>query len=133
MPTSSGAISLTSLQWLKMQLRLAALEQSGSRLSCRFEFHGDSVSDVTCHIYYVDVDSNPMNRISQRERAEIYEGWIAFAMEVIRKGLEQAELPLVFSWSPMLRFVLYQSEGMGGMVVHRAEAAFHWPESDANS
>lgn len=121
-------IPVTDLHWLKMQLRLAALEQSGARLGYRFEFHDESLSAVTCHIYYVDDDSNPMSQASQKERSEIYDGRIALAMDIVCQGLALADLPATFSWTPTMRFVLYESQGMGGAVVHRAETTFHWPE-----
>jgi hypothetical protein len=100
MASETTDFRITELQWLKMHLRLAALEQSGARLNCRFEFPDESGNNVTCRIYFTDDDSNSMKHVSQDERAEIYEGWVALATSVIHRGLELAALPRNFVWKP---------------------------------
>src|SRR5262249_1477300 len=119
--------TVTELQWLKIHLRLAAREQSGSRLSYRFEFPESEV-DVICDIYYIDDDLNPMKQVSNEERIEIYEGRVALGMDIIRRALKLAELPRTFVWNPTLQFTLYEDCGMGGQVVHTGNRSFTWPE-----
>jgi hypothetical protein len=128
MPPRTAEFIVTELQWLKLHLRLAAREQSGSRLSYRFEFFPESEVDVTCGIYYIDDDLNPMKQVSDEERIEIYEGRIALGMDIIRRALKLAELPSTFVWNPTLQFILYEECGMGGQVVHTVKTSFAWPE-----
>lgn len=69
-----------------------------------------------------------MSQTSQDERVEIYEGWISFALHVIHRGFELAELPGAFTWKPTFQFILHESSGMGTSVVFRAQRVFGWPE-----
>jgi hypothetical protein len=68
-----------------------------------------------------------MRDVLQEERTEIYEGWVAFATHVVQQGFELAELPDSFVWKPTLQFILHESYGMGGAVVHSTEKIFAWP------
>jgi|SRR5579859_4486464 len=129
MALRTAELLVTDLQWLKIQLRLTALEQSGPRLNYRFEFHRDPSVDVTCDIYYIDSESNSMKKISQDERIEIYEGRVALGMDIIRRAIALAELPRSFVWTPTLQFVLHEDCGMGGLIVHTIKSSFTWPES----
>lgn len=126
MALRSTEIHITELQWLEMHLRLAALEQNGSRLNCRFEFSESDIK-LTCHIYFADDDSSSMKNISEEERNEIHEGWVAFGMSVIRNALNRAELPSTFIWNPVLKFVLYESCGMGASIVQTFDRSISWP------
>jgi hypothetical protein len=117
---------ITELQWLKIHLRLAALEQNGSRLNCRFEFPDNDKENITCRIYFTDDDSKTMDHVSKEERIEIYEGWVAFAMSVVQRAVELAELPPNFIWKPTLQFILHENYGMGASVVHTVERPFTW-------
>lgn len=119
---------ISELQWLQLHLRLAAREQSGSRLSYRFEFLVEPNVDVTCNLYYIDDESNSMKKVSQAERIEIYEGRIEFGMDVIRRALKLADLPQGFVWTPTLQFILHEECGMGGTIVHAVKKSFAWPE-----
>lgn len=85
MALRESKFQLTELQWLKIRLRLAAREQSGSRLSYRFEFSAEPSTDVTCYIYYTDDESNPMKQIGESERTEIYQGRVEVGMYIIRR------------------------------------------------
>jgi hypothetical protein len=120
---------ICELQWLKLHLRLAAHEQSGSRLRYRFDFSVEPDVDVTCDIYYIDDELNSMKQTSQPERIEIYEGRIEFGMHISRRALNLAELPHDFVWTPKLQFVLHEECGMGGTIVHTEKRSFSWPEN----
>lgn len=124
---------ITELQWLKIQLRLAAREHSGSRLSYRFEFFAKGEIDINCNVYYIDDDSNSMKQASDSERIEIHEGRIALGMDIISYALQLAELPRSFVWNPTLQFVLYEDSGMGGQVVYTAKRSFRWPDNSGES
>lgn len=114
-------------QWLKVQLRLAALEQNGARLNCRFEFPGDPCEQITCHIYFTDDEVNSIKNVSPTERGEIYEGWISLATSVIRRGFELADLPNNFVCSPEVKFILYDNWGVSGSVLQTVARTFRWP------
>jgi hypothetical protein len=111
--------STNILQWLKLQLRITALEESGSRLSCRFEFPAQTEQPIICRIYFTDDDSNSIKDVSQEERTEIYHGWVSFAVHVINRALVLAELPPSFVWQAPFQFVLHENHGMGSAVVQR--------------
>lgn len=119
---------ITEWQWLQMHLRLAALEQSGWKLNCRFDFPKNTGDSIVCSIYFTDDDSNPMGDIPEEERIEIYEGWVSFGMSVIQRAIELAELPSNLAWKPTLQFILHENCGMGTAVVHRVNKPFIWPE-----
>lgn len=119
---------ITEWQWLKMHLRLAALEQSGWKLNCRFDFLENRSNSIICCIYFTDDDSKPMNDISEEERVEIYEGWVSFGMSVIQRAIELAELPSNPAWKPTLKFILHENYGMGTSVVQSVNRPFIWPE-----
>jgi hypothetical protein len=63
------------LQWIKLQLRIAALEHSGPRLSYRFSFAAD-LSEIVCRIFFTDDDKNPMSALSPSEQKKVQDGWI---------------------------------------------------------
>jgi len=96
MHKAGSSLLLTEIQWLKIQLRVTALEDRGTRLVNRFEFSDDSGSKITCRNYFIDDDSNPMSAASAEERIEIYEGRIELATSTIRRAIELAELPPTF-------------------------------------
>jgi hypothetical protein len=127
MALRTAELLITNLQWLKIHLRLAALEENGSRLNCRFEFPVGPDNQIICRIYFTDDASNSMKHVSQDERIEIYEGWIAFAMHVIHRGFELAEPPHSFAWKTTVRFILHENYGMGSAVVHTIDRSFSWP------
>ena len=39
-----------------------------------------------------------MAGISEMDRLEIYEGWVAVGMHIIRSAAESADLPVSFQW-----------------------------------
>lgn len=125
-------IQVTELQWLKLHLRVAALEQSGSKLNCRFEFPENDKNRITCRVYFTDDESKTMENVSKEERIEIYEGWVAFATSIIQRGVELAELPRSFVWKPTLQFILHENHGMGTSIVHTVNKPFVWPEKPVN-
>ena len=119
---------MTELQWLKIHLRLAALEQGGCRLKYRFEFSGDLNAGFTCAVYFTDDESNPMAGMPEGDRLEIYEGWVAVGMHIIRSAVESADLPVTFQWNPVVRFDLYEGYGMCSSLARTIERSFAWPE-----
>lgn len=132
MARASGAFELTEMQWIKIHVRLAALEQSGPRLQYRFEFGADLNADVNCNIYFTDDESHPLSESSPAERLEIQEGWIAVGSDILRHALELAELPPTFRWQPAVKYVLLQGYGMGGAVLRTVRRSFTWPQRESN-
>jgi hypothetical protein len=130
MQDQSSKFALTEFQWLKLHLRLAAIEGGGSRLSYRFEFPEDLQTSLTCLVYFTDDESNSMTRVSATERREIYEGWMAGGVHLIRNAVELAGMPPAFQWRPKVRFELFEGYGMGGSLVHTETLTFNWPEAD---
>src|SRR5882724_3358942 len=130
MSKDESSLLLTELQWLKIQLRITALEDNGTRLSSRFEFFDDSGSEIICRIYFIDDDSNPVSAVPAEERIEIYEGRIELATSTIRRAIEFAELPPTFKWTTTVRFLLLESYGMGSTLVYEAERTITWPDTD---
>lgn len=119
-----NTFSVTELEWLKIHLRMAALEGSGERLSYRFEFTDDLSKELACHIYFRDDDSNSIKAESDSGRQEIYEGWMSLADSIMRTAVELARLPAPFQWRPTVKYVLYESYGMGGSILHKTERIF---------
>jgi hypothetical protein len=111
-------------QWIRLHVRLAAVERGGERLVYRFDFPNDDT--VICNVFYADAESNALASASENDRLEIYEGWIDVGRSIIEHALVAAELPSAFEWHPVLRFILSVSYGMGAAVVHRAEVPFQW-------
>jgi len=118
-----SAISTSDMQWLKMQLRVTALEESASRLSYRFEFPEQNSQIIVCSIYFTDDDSNSIKDISQQDKAEIYQGWISCAMSLINRAFVLEELPRSFTWNGKVEFILHENYGMGSTVVQTSERA----------
>jgi hypothetical protein len=125
------AFEITWEEWLKVQLRLAALEQNGARLNCRLDFPGNPREQIVCHIYFTDDDVNSIRNVSPAERIEIYEGWISFGTSVIRRGFELSDLSREISCRPEVKFVLYECGGMSAMILQTTVRSFAWPESDS--
>lgn len=118
---------VTELEWLKVHLRLAALEQSGSRLQYRFDFPPDLSSALVCNIYFTDDDANSIKMESETGRREIYDGWIALAGNIVLSALQLANLPTNFRWVPTVQYILYEGYGMGSSVVYTTEQVFIRP------
>lgn len=125
MTKSAQTLTVNQMQWIKLQIRLAALEQKGQGLSHRFEF--PDYGTVVCHVYFTEHDSNPLKDLPANDKLEIYQGWMNIGKDIIEHALEAAELPSTFVWSPALRFFLHVSNGMGSSVVHESEVQFRWP------
>jgi hypothetical protein len=119
---------MTELQWLKIHLRMAALEHGGSRLKYRFEFPGELSISFACAVYFTDDESNSIAGISGDDRLEIYEGWVSLGMQIIRRAVEAADLSANFQWNPVVRFELFEGYGMGSSLVRTIERSFRWPE-----
>lgn len=119
---------MTELQWLKMHLHLAALEQGASRFKYKFEFSADLNASFTCAVYFTDDESNPMAGMPEEDRLEIYEGWVALGIHIIRSAAESADLPVTFQWNPVVRFDLFENYGMGSSLARTIERSFAWPE-----
>jgi hypothetical protein len=116
--------AVTELEWLKIHLRLAALEHSGERLSYRFDFRGDLSKELTCHIYFRDDDSNSIKAECDSGLREIYEGWMNLAGEIMRSAFQEAHLGANFHWQPNVRYILYEGYGMGSSIQYKAERVF---------
>jgi hypothetical protein len=61
---------VNEVQWIKLHLRIAALEHSGPRLSYRFEFTAD-LSEILCRIYFTDDEKNSISVLSPKEQEEV--------------------------------------------------------------
>ena len=124
--------SINILQWIKVQLRIVALERSGAQLSYRFSFDAD-LSTIVCRVYFSDVESNPLAAVSAAEQNEIYGEWIDLGLKYIRECLDSCELPSGFSLVSTVRFILHVSEGMGAKIVEEAERSLKWSGAKATA
>lgn len=129
MAQEERSVIVKELEWLKVHLRLAALEQSGPRLQYRFDFPPDLLSTLACNIYFTDDDANSIKMKSETGRREIYDGWIVVASNIIRNALQLANLPISLRWAPTVQYILYGSYGMGSSVVYTTEQVFVRPEA----
>src|SRR3954447_1692037 len=127
MTEKTTTIRISYGQWLKVHLRLAALEQNGVKLNCKLDVPRDPREQITCHIYFSDDGVNTMRNVSPTERSQIYEGWISFGTSIIRRGFETADLPNTFMCSPEIKFILYENWGMSGAVVQTVTRTFRRP------
>ncbi len=118
-------VNISVPHWIRTQIRLAALEQSGPKLAHRFEFPQEDT--VICKVFYAG--DREISALPDAEKAEIFDGWVQIGKNIMRYALDLAELPEDVVWQTTVRFVLYESCGMGGSVIHESTIRFLWPES----
>jgi hypothetical protein len=70
-----------------------------------------------------------MSDLSKGDRAEIHDGWVAFATHVIERGFKLAEISRSFTWKPEVQFILHEVRGMSGLVVQTVTKSFSWPHA----
>jgi hypothetical protein len=121
---------LDVLQWISVQLRIAALEHSGVGLSYRFILAAD-VSSVTCNVYFSEQAGNPIGGLSTSEQRELHEGWIDLGMQYIKDAIAACELPPGFSLAWKVRSILHFSDGMGSRIVQESTRSLKWEQPSA--
>ena len=86
-------IRLSPLDWLKLQLRLKALEGQGTEWSfififkdeCKSEYHKNSMNTVVCNIYYKHIDDVLVESLNKEQIFEEYfKGWVDLVKTHIR-------------------------------------------------
>jgi len=122
-------MQITEIQWVKLHLRLAAIERSGTKLMYYFDWINDI--SLVCNVYFEDTETNSLTAAPPEDQLEIFQSWVDIGKSIMRYALELAELPTSFVWNPTGRFVLGVSYGMGDSKVHEAETSFSWPESSS--
>lgn len=117
-------------QWLQIHLRLAALEESGSRLSCRFDLSMEPSTQVICRIYFTDDDANSIENVTAEERYEIQRGWIAFATHVMARAFDLADFDRDLNVNLQTQFILHENAGMSSRIVATFREPFVWPRTN---
>ncbi len=124
------SLSITEIQWVKLHLRLASLERSGTKLIYHFNWVNDT--SLVCNVCFEDTEPSSLVAASPEDRLEIFQNWVDIGKSIMRYALQLAELPTSFVWNPTVLFVLDVSYGMGSSKVHEAQASFSWPDNSSS-
>src|SRR5262249_38667197 len=93
-------------KWIKLQIRMSTLERNKPKLNYKFEFE-NNISKILCHIYFMDVESNPLSSTSAKKQKKIQDSWIALAMNCIYKTLRSSHLPTSYHLNIPLKLTLH--------------------------